>query len=144
MPVSRDAYCGCLFYTANAFARRITRMAEVEFLPTGLAPSSGFILMTVNDQPGISAGELARIMQLQPSTVTRLADRLEEEGFITRRSHRRFIHIYPTKKSSSLKAGLKTAWKSLFEHYGKLLGAEESLQLAAMLTSASDALEADE
>ena len=61
-------------------------MAEEEFKPTGVAPSYGFVLMSVNQQPGITAGEIAGVMQLQPSTVTRLVDKLEEGRYLRRQS----------------------------------------------------------
>ncbi len=61
-----DRYCNCLYYSANALARTITRMAEEEFGVTGLAPSYAFILMAVNENPGIQPKEVSGIMHLTP------------------------------------------------------------------------------
>lgn len=79
--MKEHAYCRCLYFSANALARAVTRIAEEEYAAVGLAPSHAFILMTVNKQPGITAGEVADIMLLDPSTVTRLVEKLEKQGY---------------------------------------------------------------
>ena len=66
----------CLYFTANSLARRITAMAEEAFGKVGLSPSHAFLVMLVNEQPGISQKELSRALNLAPSTVTRFVDSL--------------------------------------------------------------------
>ena len=85
MAESEHPYCRCLFYAANALARTITRLAEEAFAPTGLAPSPAFVLMTVHRQPGVQPSEIAAIMMLSPSTVTRLVEKLEAKGLLLRK-----------------------------------------------------------
>ncbi len=141
MQSCRDTYCKCLFYSAGALARKIARLAEHEFKPTGLSPSLGFVMMTVIRQPGISVGELAKVMQLQPSTVTRLVEKLEKGGFLTGRTKGRFNTIWATNKGKRLEAALKQAWRRLYERYTTMLGEEFSQQLAAAIYEASCQLE---
>jgi DNA-binding MarR family transcriptional regulator len=74
----------CLYFTANSLARVITRMADEEFRRTGLSPSHAFLMMLVNDTPGIAQKELAESLQLAPSTVTRFIDSLVHKGYLTR------------------------------------------------------------
>ena len=64
-------YCQCLYYSANALAREIGKIADEEFAPTGLAPSQAFMMMTVIEKPGIQPMEISHIMMLAPSTITR-------------------------------------------------------------------------
>lgn len=137
MNAIRKSYGGCLFYAANALARKLTRMAEREFAPTGLAPSHGFLVMTVNALPGISAGDLAQAMQLQPSTVTRLMDKLEKDGYLRRRNKGKFIHVFPTERALRLNDPLKDAWRNLYGRYTEMLGEEESRSMTAMISEAS-------
>jgi DNA-binding MarR family transcriptional regulator len=141
MPVSRNPYCRCLYYSASALARKITRMAEEEFTFTGLPPSLGFVVMTVNKKPGITAGEIAGIMQLQPSTVTRFVDKLERAGFLTRHTEGRFIQVYPTARATRLDGPLQTAWKNLYKRYVAILGEQKSVELTSAIAEASDKLE---
>ena len=82
----KTPYCKCLYHSANALARIITKMADEEFSAVSLAPSYAFVVMTVNKNPGILAGELAEIMMLTPSTVTRLVEKLETRHIALKRS----------------------------------------------------------
>jgi DNA-binding MarR family transcriptional regulator len=143
MPVGRKTYCSCLYYSANALALNITRMAEKEFRPTGLAPSLAFVVMTVNRKPGITVGELADIMQLQPSTVTRLVDKLEDNGYLRRRNEGRCIEVFPTSEATRLNDSLKSAWQNLHRRYSTMLGEQAASQLTAAINAASSKLESD-
>ena len=64
-------YGSCMYYSANALARIITKIAEEEFGTFGISPSYAFLLMTINDKPGIKPMEISEIMMLNPSTITR-------------------------------------------------------------------------
>jgi MarR family transcriptional regulator, organic hydroperoxide resistance regulator len=143
MTVGRNTYCGCLYYAASALARKITRLAEKEFQPTGLAPSLAFIVMTVNRKPGITAGELSDIMQLQPSTVTRLVDKLEDKEYLRRHTEGKFMQVFPTSKATRLNGSLKSAWQSLYRRYTTILGHQSTDQLTAAIYAASSKLESD-
>lgn len=129
MKKEASKYCSCLYFSANALSRALTRMAEDEFAITGLAPSYAFLLLSVNGKPGILPGELSVHMQLTPSTVTRLLDKLESKGFITRNSIGRATEIHPTEKSLDINDKIKEAWKNLYKRYTAILGEEYATNL---------------
>ena len=129
-------YCGCLYYSANALGRVMTRMAEEEFSVTGLAPSYAFLLMGVNEKPGIQPGEISIQMQLTPSTVTRLIEKMEQKGYVERKSAGRATQVYPTDKSRVLDDKIKEAWVNLFNRYSKILGEENARDLTANIYEA--------
>lgn len=134
-------YCGCLYFSANTFARAITRVAEEKFAITGLSPSHAFLVMTVNDKPGIQPKEISEMMQLTPSTVTRLMDKMEQKGLVSRNILGKNIEIWPTEKGIDLNAQIKTAWASLYEFYTDKLGTEEANTLAAEIYNTAMKLE---
>ncbi len=140
MAETSSPYCNCLFYSVNALARQITKMAEEEFAVTGVSPSYAFILMSVNKNPGILSGEIARLMQLTPSTITRLIEKLEGKKLITREVSGKFSMVYPTKKSQALDATLREAWQGLYRRYEKIIGEKESKKLTEKLILASQKL----
>lgn len=49
-----------------------------------MSPSHAFLVIRVNEQPGLTQKELADLLKLAPSTVTRFLDDLERKGYIVR------------------------------------------------------------
>jgi DNA-binding MarR family transcriptional regulator len=137
MSVNHSKYCDCLYYSCNALSRVLTKMADEAFSTTGLSSSYAFLLMIVNDKPGVQPKEISEQMQLTPSTVTRLVERMEFRGYLTRTQVGRSTEVYPTQLSQELNPTIKTAWKSLFERYSNLIGKEESQALTAKINDAN-------
>ena len=125
----KTEYCKCLYFSANALARIVTKMAEEEFSVVNLAPSYAFVVMTVNKNPGIQAGELAEIMMLTPSTVSRLLEKLENQQLVKKHNEGRTTMIYPTPKSVEINDAIKAAWYKLFIRFVDVLGEEKAHQL---------------
>ena len=142
MDTATHPYCRCLFYSANALARTLTRLTEDAFAETGLAPSLAFVQMAVNRQPGVQPGEIAQIMMLSPSTVTRLVDKLEAKGLVRRKSQGKTSSILPTAAGKRLGSSLQKAWQNVSSDYTKVLGVAASKQLTEEVWSAAVALEA--
>ncbi len=141
MGKKRSPYSQCLYFTSNAIARALTKMAEEEFATTGLSPSHAFILMTVNQNPGITAGGIARTMELTPSTVTRLIEKLEQREYLERRSEGKFRRVYPTEKGGRQQHLLASSWNRLNQRYGYIIGQEKGQHLSAYLTEALEAIQ---
>jgi DNA-binding MarR family transcriptional regulator len=130
----------CLYFTTSSLARAMTRIAEEEFRITGMSPSYAFLQMLVNDSPGINQTELARQLNLTPSTVTRLIDKLEHRGYVERRTEGKNSEIHPTAAGRQLQDKIETAWHNLFQRYSAVLGEEEAEQLTQMIDQASQKL----
>ena len=141
METKDTKYCKCLYHSANAFARVMTKMADEAFGPTGLSTSYAFLLMTVNDTPGIQPKAISNQMQLRPSTVTRLIEKMEYRGLLERKSAGRATEVYPTEKSEALKPELKKAWQRLYKQYTSILGKESANELTNNIYSAYVAID---
>jgi DNA-binding MarR family transcriptional regulator len=126
MSEKSSKFCGCLYYSSNALARIVTKIAEEEFVVTGMSPSYAFVLMAVNDNPGIKPMEISEIMMLQPSTITRFIDKLEYNGFLNREIKGKYTEVYPTEKSSHINEKLHLAWQNLNKRYNSVLGENQN------------------
>ena len=122
---SKTLLNNCLLFTANSLARVITRMAEEEFRITGLSPSHAFLLMSVNDNPGIGSKALSEHLQLAPSTVTRFVDSLVYKGLLVRETEGRETSLTLTPAGLDLQKIIMKSWKNLHERYAKILGRKE-------------------
>jgi DNA-binding MarR family transcriptional regulator len=74
-----------LWAVDHALQTRSKRMAAT----LGVTGPQRFVIRIVGRFPGISAGQLAEILHLHPSTLTGILRRLERAGLLTRRRDRR-------------------------------------------------------
>jgi len=141
MEKCESKYCGCLYYSANALARIMTKMADEVFATTGLSSSYVFLLMTVKDKPGIQPKEISQQMQLSPSTVTRLIEKMEHRGLLERKHVGRTTEVYPTDAGVELNKTIKESWKELYKTYSEILGEKKGNKLTADINDAIQKLE---
>lgn len=128
-----EKFCRCLYYTSTAFAREMTIIAEEEFSVVGLAPSYAFLLMVINEKPGIQPKNIAETMQLSQSTITRLIEKLELKNFAIRRTEGKNTKVTPTEKSLLLQPELDAAWLKIYNRYTEILGNDYSTNLTSQI-----------
>lgn len=138
--LKESKYRNCLYYSSNVLSRLLTRLAEEEFQKVGLSPSYAYLLMTVNDRPGIQPGEISEELQLTPSTVTRLVEKMEHRGYLQRRSEGRATRVEPTDKCLALNDRIEEAWQRLQQRYADTLGKRYADVLTEMTYKASTQL----
>lgn len=141
MKTCDSKYAGCLYFTANALARKVEKIAIETWKKVGLSPSHAYLLMLALDEPGIQAGQLAGQLQLTPSTITRLLEKLEEKKLVIRASEGKQTNVYPTQKAKDLKPTMKACVDEATERYGKIFGKEECRQLLKSMHQVSDKIE---
>jgi DNA-binding MarR family transcriptional regulator len=141
MTESKSILNHCLYFTANALSRVITRMAEEEFRVTGLSPSHAFLMMQVVEQPGITQKALGAELHLAPSTVTRFVDVLVHKGYLERAVDGKTTRITATETGCHRYDPIRAAWKSLHMRYAAILGLEEGDALTREIDRAGTLLE---
>jgi DNA-binding MarR family transcriptional regulator len=137
MGESDHPFCRCLYYSANALARNITGLADQAFVRTGLAPSLGFLLISVIRKPGIQPSELAGVMMLDPSTVTRMVEKLQGKGLVDREVQGRTTRVSPTEAGRALLPDLEGALEKLQADCRSLLGETDLNGLTAQVFGAA-------
>ena len=138
MKTSESRYSQCVYFSSAAFARKIEKMALESWKPVGLAPSHGYLLMNVIEEPGIQPGALADQLQLQPSTITRLIEKLEERKMVVRTTEGKITNVYPTPKAKEIYSKLKECVQHFHTSCTGIIGKEESCKLVSIMNKMAD------
>lgn len=117
----------CIYFNTNALVRQINRIWDEAFKPFGLSPSHAYVLRVVLDQPGIGMKQIAEILELAPSTVTRFVDSLINKKLLKRElddKDRRGAIIYPTTDAKKIHKKLEQTGQELFLNMNQIIGKE--------------------
>lgn len=138
MKEEKSYFCNCLFFSSGAFARGMNRLAEEAFAPTGLSSSYAFVMLIVNQYPeGVSPTKIAKELQLTPSTVTRLLDKLEVKQLITRTYEGKNTVVKVTEMGGAKRDELLEAWSKVNDKYTAILGKDLAKELTELIYDAS-------
>ena len=132
-------YCECLYYSSNALSRVMTKIADEEFSVVGLASTHAFLLMIVNDKPGIQPKEISKQMRLAQSTITRHIEKLVYRNFLIRDQIGKYTKVFPKQASIDLDNKIRKAWQKLNKRYSAILGKHEAEKLISDIYTASQA-----
>ncbi|MED4797900.1 MarR family transcriptional regulator [Priestia megaterium] len=133
----------CLFFTVKKLDRIMDKIAEEAFKQTGLSPTYGFIILAVNEQPGITQKELAELLHTAPSTIARFIVKLENKKLVYTEQSGRSTLSYLTNEGMTLVEEINKSWKKLRNLYSDILGKEESDELALHISEIGDQLKID-
>lgn len=140
MKTTDSKYCQCLYFTANSLARKIEKLAQESLKKVDLSPSHAYLLLLVLEEPGAQPGFIADHLQLQPSTVTRLIEKLEEKKLLIRTTEGKLTNVYPTPKGKELLPDLKECLHEFYSGYAAALGKDESARLVQNMGKVADKL----
>lgn len=99
-------------------ARLLRKRFEARGAAFGLSSAQWRLLVCVVKQEGVPQARLAEVLEIEPISVSRLVDRMEEAGWIERRhdaADRRVRTIHPTEKARSVFAEVKALAGDLYD-----------------------------
>ena len=138
MKTSESKYCKCLYFTTNALARKVEKLALESWKPVDLSPSHAYLLLMVLEEPGTQPSCIANHLQLSPSTVTRLIEKLEERKLVIRTSEGKQTNVYPSAAAKEMLPILNKCLTHFYNNYSTILGKEESCKLITNMSLVSD------
>ncbi len=140
MKSSNSRFNKCLYFSANALARKMEKLATESWKKIDLSPSHAYLLMMVLDEPGAQPGTIAKEMQLTPSTITRLIEKLEEKKLVVRTMEGKVTNVYATPKAKELHPKMKGCLEEFFKKYVAILGTDESIRMVQNMNKLTDKL----
>jgi DNA-binding MarR family transcriptional regulator len=129
-----------MYFSSQAMARKIEKLASEIWKQVDLSPSHAYLLMMVLDEPGIQPSALVEELLLTPSTITRLMEKLEEKKLLVRTTEGKLTNVYPTPRAKELQPRLKECLDEFYKTYSNVLGKEESSQMVQRMNKITDKL----
>jgi DNA-binding MarR family transcriptional regulator len=113
----------------------------------GLSAAQWRLLVRVAKEEGVAQARLAELLEIEPISVSRLIDRMEEGGWIERRadaSDRRVRMIFPTAKARQAYAHVKSLAGEVYEEALASISTDDRRALIKGLMTLVDNLSDDE
>lgn len=127
-----------LFFLSGALSRKLTNQADEVFATLGLSSSHALLLWLIYDNPDTQPSQLAEQMQLKPSTITRLVQKLERRGLVEKQSEGRATSISCTSDGDQLAIDIQDKWQNLIQQKRDELGDRYVEVLSEMIANALD------
>ena len=112
------------------------RMKHAFEREVGLSAATWFLLSVLIDEDGISQGEVSGRFEVDPSRITRLAQRLEKEGLLRRRrdpEDNRVVRLHATEEGRRLIEGCQERREGFEERIRRELSQEELAEFRRVL-----------
>lgn len=123
----------CLFFSAKKLDRALQKIADDAFAPTGMAPNYGFILLILEEHDGLQQKDIARLLDIAPSTIARFLEKLVQQKLIRSVVDGRKCLTFLTEAGRQKAQIVRKSWDDLHATYTQILGETESCELAAEL-----------
>jgi len=108
-----------------------------------LSPSHAYVLLLVLEQPGIQPTKLGRQLRLEPSTITRLIEKLEDRKLVRRLVQGKTTLVYPATAGRKLLPQLKDCLEDFNLRYASILGKAKSERVVKQMGRIIDQLDQD-
>lgn len=123
--------------TWQNIANRYNQMAS-EF---GITQSIGYLLINIDEEDGTTVSEVAALLGLKSTSLSRMLNNLERDGLIYRESHltdKRSVKLYLTDKGKEKRHLARVVVKKFNDYLNTHLSENEHLQLVGTLKKIND------
>ena len=124
--------CGCA--NLRRAARVISRLYDAALRPSGLGVAQFTLLQALNTAPGMSQKQLASLLEIDSTTLTRTLEPLRRAGWLrsTAGDDRREVHLALTAAGKRVYRRALPYWEGAQGEFIRALGTEGWNQLMAL------------
>jgi DNA-binding MarR family transcriptional regulator len=117
---------------------RVSLMSEAALARTPLTPRAAGMLEAVHSDPGTSIAEISRRLPVSPQAVSQVLVRLEDAGFVERRTGERGrgVALFVTEAGEKALAGAIERKEAFDDDMAVALGEERHAELVRLLREA--------
>lgn len=136
----QESLDSCLFFTVKKLDRALNKLADESFQKVGMTPTYAFILLILAEEDGKLQKDIAQMLYIAPSTLTRLVEKLVYKGYVTTLTEGRTRKVYLTADGRKLLPFIQEAWDDLHARYKAILGDDYADELAFTINTNSEKL----
>lgn len=134
----------CLYFNTNHLSRVVSKIWHQAFAEFNLAPAHAYLLRLVIQQPGLAQKQIASILYLEKSTVTRFIDKMVSEGYLVRKSatsgNLKEQLIFPTNKANKIGVRLEEIGDGLYKQMTETIDGNELKKLVKGISELANKL----
>jgi len=129
--------CACA--NLRRAARVITRLYDAALRPSGVGVAQFTLLQALNTAPGMSQKQLASLLEIDSTTLTRTLDPLRRAGWLRSRAgdDRREVHLALTADGKRAYRGAVPYWERAQGDFVRALGRENWTRLMDLSVQAA-------
>jgi DNA-binding MarR family transcriptional regulator len=134
---------GPVVHALFRLSRKNRAMVGEALRPLGLFPGQELLLLQLNDGECRSQADLVDTLGLDPSTVTKMLQRLERTGVVERRhseDDRRVVLVSLTETGCAAREAVEEVWQALEDSTVRTLSERQRRQLLDLLRRVEDGL----
>jgi DNA-binding MarR family transcriptional regulator len=128
-----DSLSANIYISSNAFARRISAIADENLKPFGFSASYAFVLLAADKDGGIGQKELGEQFHMAPSTITRFIDKMENQNLLSREQNGKAVTVQLSRKGKDLITEIKIALAEIDDEINLIMGDKYAETLNKML-----------
>jgi DNA-binding MarR family transcriptional regulator len=121
----------CLAMRTRLLNRTLTSIYDDMFRPLGITAAQVNLLAAITCRPSLTPGDLASMMNMEKSTVSRNLERMEKTGWIkiTRESSGKQHYLELTQDGNKLLGNAHPLWKKAQNDTRDLLGKQGAISI---------------
>ncbi len=111
----------CLLFNIKKLEGRLSKLAEEQFTKLNLHHTYVYILTIINNYGVTKTKYIAYELGLNSSTVTRMVNKLEQDGYVLRGSKNSKVDILLTEKGKNIMPKIDECWHDFHKRYEEIL-----------------------
>ena len=127
--------------SVNSFSRTLTSFFDDRLSRFNLATSYVELMILMRGHESVSQKEIADMLSLAPSTITRFVDKLRKEGYITKKRRGRNMTIELTEEGRLISSDMEKEYQEAVQVIRELMGEKYLETVGKLLEYGSRELE---
>jgi DNA-binding MarR family transcriptional regulator len=133
-----SVFDNCLYFSTNQLARNLNTIADKAFKGSDYTATQGFTLIAIGELDKHTPSEIAEVLGMRPSTITRFLDKLVDYGYVERAYLGRNTEVNLTSKGYKELPEVQKQWKEIDKIIGEKFTEKLACQLNPLIHDANE------